>query len=102
MDLKNLLKSIEKEEKRKAIFHATKLKKKLQPVANDYPFKEKDRVWIVRDEHNYEPGTIAVIKEVKEHNGIFSYTAKVVEDHDGSTKHYDIHIAHTRDAHLYY
>lgn len=97
----NMINSIDKGRKDKALYHANKLKAQIAPVANDYPFKEGDKVEVIRYEHGWEPGYTAVIKEVYKCHGIYKYSAMVVEDYEGSCEHFPITIDHTRDARKY-
>lgn len=94
----NLVKSIAKGEVRKMQYHAQKLKTQLRPVANDYPFKRGDKVYVNRYEHGWNPGYTAIIDEVLSYNGTFAYEARVVEDDNGACNPFNIRISHTRDA----
>lgn len=97
----NMINSIDKGRKDKAIYHAKKLKAQIAPVANDYPFKEGDKVEVIRYEHGWEPGYTAIINKVHTCKGIHSYSATVIEDYDGNTAQFPIDIDHTRDARKY-
>lgn len=97
----NLVKSIAKGEVRKMQYHMQKLKTQLRSVANDYPFKIGDKVYVNRYEHGWNPGYIAVIVEVHDWHGTYYYEAKVVEDDNGACGSFNIRINHTRDASLY-
>lgn len=102
-DFTNLLSAMDKKLVKKANSHLQRLKNKVRSTANDYPFKKGDLVEVTRYEHGWEPGYTAKIKEVHTRNRVHSYTATVLENHNGKVDElFDIEIEHTRDAHLSY
>lgn len=100
---KNLSNCLMKGDKKKAIYHMTKIKKNIAPVSNDYPFEVGQKVWVNRYEHGWEPGWVAKISNVYTRNGgTHYYDALVVEDRDGDVREpFSIQIDHTRDAYSY-
>lgn len=96
-----MVNSFEKGDYNKTEKYAKKVRSIVQYVANDFPFKVKDKVCITRYEHGWCNGnTEAIIKEVHQNStGVWSYTAQVIEN-GVDVEGYIIHIDHTRDANL--
>lgn len=102
----NMLNALEKGMFEKALNHAKKVMLQIRPVANDSPFKVKDKIAVIRYEHGWLDGRMeAIIKKCfQRDNGVWSYLAQVVkiENEEINDKDYLIEIRHTRDATLLY
>lgn len=77
----------------KAKNHLFALRKIVRPVASDFPFEVKDRVWVERYEHGWNVGSGTVTHRSPGENP--SYTVLLDSDYGG----FKIHVDRTRDLH---